>query len=290
MDRVTFPRQVELDSVTGLPPRKILDHDIPVLLRSMGAASLPLCAIMIDIDHFKKFNDKYGHDTGDLVLRHVSSIVRTAVRFRGEAYRYGGEEITVLMLNTTASEGLATAERICHHVDYSSIRANFRGSMENLSVQVSLGVASTEEVSGSELIVSADQALYKAKSSGRNQAVLFNTEAVGNSATTLIDVKYPGNTSITGGTYILLKKWFSIDNPLNIEAREIKDPNSDITDIAEDVPLPSCGLVKAEIRGKVSEIERRKKSTYFKLEVKSELIDLMFKYIQDSRNASDQDT
>jgi len=287
MDMVTFPRQVELDPVTHLPPRKILDHDIPLLLRAMAASSLPLCAIMIDIDHFKKFNDRHGHDVGDMVLKHVSSIVRNAVRYKGEAYRYGGEEITVLMLNTTLNEGAETAERICRKVEYSSLEVNSGGKVQELSVQISLGVASTEQVSGSELIVSADQALLKAKNTGRNHAEVYKEAMITEEAITRIDVTYPGVTSIQGNNYILLKKWYSMDNPLNIGAREIKDLNTDITYISEETSSPSMGLVVAEIRGKVSDIEVRSKHTFFKLEVRNDVIDLMFKYIQDSRNAQD---
>ena len=287
MDEVTFPRQVELDPVTGLPPRKILDHDIPLLLRAMAASSLPLCAIMIDIDHFKKFNDRHGHDVGDMVLNHVSSLVRTSVRYRGEAYRYGGEEITVLMLNTSLAEGAVTAERICRLVEYSSLEVSPGGKKQDLSVQISLGVASTEQVSGSELIIAADQALLKAKNTGRNHAEIYKKAMVTEGAITRIDVTYPGITSIQGNNYILLKKWYSMDNPLNIGAREIKDLNTDITYISEETSRPSLGLVEAEIRGKVSDIEVRSKHTFFKLEVRNDVIDLMFKYIQDSRNAKD---
>jgi len=282
--KVSFPRMVELDPVTGLPPRKTLDGDLPVLLRAMAAESLPMCSIMIDIDHFKKFNDKYGHDIGDLVLKHVSTLIRKTVRFRGEAYRYGGEEITVLMLNTTASEGLATAERICSAVGGSDVEVTIKGQLQKLSVQISLGVASTEDVAGAEVLVSSDQALYNAKSWGRNQAVLFSADRVKESPTTLIDVHFPAMSTILGGNYILLKKWFSYDNPTEIEAREIKDPNNDSSEIADRAPLPACRLVEAEIRGRVSNIERRGNHTDFKFEVKSEIIDLMFKYIQDSRN------
>ena len=285
MSQVSFPRMVELDAVTGLPPRKILDHDLPVLLKSMGTTGLPMCSIMIDIDHFKKFNDRYGHDIGDLVLRHVSSLIRKTVKFRGEAYRYGGEEITVLMLNTNSAEGFATAERICAVVGNSEVMAMVKGKEQPLSVRISLGVASTDTVEGSALLVSSDQALYNAKSNGRNQAVLFLNGSQKVVSTTVIDVHFPSQSAILGGNYILLKKWFSYSNPTDIEAREIKDPNTDSSEYADGVN-PPYGLVKAEIRGRVSEIERRGNHTYFKFEVKSEIIDLMFKYIQDTRNAN----
>lgn len=285
MDSVTFPRMVELDTVTGLPPRKMLDHDLPLLLRSMGAAGLPMCSIMVDIDHFKKFNDKHGHDIGDLVLHHVSSLIRKAVRFRGEAYRYGGEEITVLMLNTNGTEGLATAERICSVVENSEVIAVVNGVEQPLCVQISLGVASTDTVAGSELLVSSDRALYNAKSNGRNQAILFRSDRKNEVSTTIIDVHFPSRSAIAGGSYVLLKKWFSFGSITEIEAREIKDPNTDSNEFAEG-PIPPYGIVEAEIRGRVSEIERRESHTYFKFEVKSYIIDLMFKYIQDTRNAN----
>jgi len=287
MDRVTFPRQVEEDAVTGMPPRKILDHDIPMLLRSMGTAGLPLCAIMIDIDHFKKLNDKHGHDVGDLVLRHVASTVRKAVRFRGEAYRYGGEEITVLMLNTSLAEGAATAERLCRAVENSRVEAVVQGEKREFSVQISLGVASTEQVSGSELIVSADQALLVAKETGRNHAEVYDKARTRSGETTRIDVTFFGTpVPIQGNNYILLKKWYAIDNPLNIGVLEMKDLDHDATYVGDkNMPLPSGGLLEAEIRGKVKEIEVRSNRMFFKLEVRNEVIDLMFKYIQDSGNA-----
>ncbi len=285
MDTVSFPRMVELDTVTGLPPRKMLDHDLPLLLRSMGTSGLPMCSIMIDIDHFKIFNDKYGHDIGDLVLHHVSSLIRRAVKFRGEAYRYGGEEITVLMLNTTGSEGLATAERICLLIENSEVLAMVDGEELPLSVRISLGVASTDTVVGSELLVSSDRALYNAKGNGRNQAILFRNDRKQVVNTTIIDVHFPSRSAILGGSYILLKRWFSYSNPTEIEAREIKDPNHDSSEFAEG-PTPPLGIVEAEIRGRVSKIERRGNHTYFKFEVKSYIIDLMIKYIQDTRNAN----
>lgn len=109
-------RSDELDPVTRIPPRKSLDQDIPELLHQMGSRGGPLSALMVDIDDFKKFNDTYGHDVGDMVLQHVAGLIRNAVVFRGEAYRYGGEEITVLLPNASPEEALCTAERICHTV------------------------------------------------------------------------------------------------------------------------------------------------------------------------------
>lgn len=332
MKSVSFPRQVELDVVTGLPPRKILDADLPILLRSMAGANLPLCSIMIDIDHFKIFNDTYGHDIGDCVLKHVSSLIRNAVKFKGEAYRYGGEEITVLMLNTTAKEGLATAERICRLVDSSSIDISHGGKnkvvsadipadkkvptgeqmvaskpadyeiedpskSKSVSVQISLGVASTEQkISGEELIVTSDLALYKAKDNGRNQAVLFDSK-IRNEVTTLsIHVHFPGRSVIRGGSYVLLKSWYCKRDLTEIEAIEIKDPGNDSTDKVPSREVPQGSLIDAEIRGKVSNVVRRSDTfvddadnivridnhTDFEFEVKEDIVELMYKYISDT--------
>ncbi len=333
MNSVSFPRQVELDTVTGLPPRKILDSDLPILLRSMAAANLPLCSIMIDIDHFKIFNDTYGHNIGDKVLRHVSSLIRDAVKFKGEAYRYGGEEITVLMLNTTANEGLATAERICKLVDNSSIDISsggkkkaasadysveknipFEKSMvaseplkyvvedciknQTVSVQISLGVASTEQgIPGEELIVTSDLALYKAKEDGRNQAVLFDKK-IRNEVTTLkIHVHFPGRSVIRGGSYVLLKSWYCKRDLTEIEAIEVKDPGNDSIDKVSTREVPQGSLIDAEIRGKVSNVVRRSDTfvddkdnivridnhTDFEFEVKEDIVELMYKYISDTQ-------
>jgi diguanylate cyclase (GGDEF)-like protein len=280
-----FPWSGELDSVTGIPPRKALDISLPLLLRIMGEEELPLSAIMIDIDHFKNFNDKWGHDTGDRVLRHVSTIIRGSVRYRGEAYRYGGEEITVLLPNVLSDEASETAERIRQSVYNSPLKNQSRaddGSLSvPLSVSISLGVSTFPSVAGSELLVAADQALYDAKKEGRNRINIFNSVKKNESSPVILNVRFPAASSISEGSYIILARWFRHRGELTeIEAREISDPGRGLREFAEG-PVPPGGPVTAEIRGRVTSVERRGDSTFFSFEVEAEVLDLMYHHLKD---------
>lgn len=276
---VRFPRQEDLDAVTGIPQRKHLDNDLPEMLRRLGPCGLPLSVIMVDIDNFKLFNDKHGHDVGDKVLRHVAGIIRESVRYRGEAYRYGGEEITVILPNTISPEGLATAERLCLKVSGNPLKVP---GGDPLPVSVSLGVASTEMVSGEEILVSADMALLQAKKDGKNRACLFDAKKERHVDNVKVDVFYPGHSSISVGGFINLCRWFSHGNdPLDIEAREIFIPGSGCREIAEG-GVPRAGLVGNEIRGRVvGEIQRQGAATWFTLEVDGDMFEHMVRCLSE---------
>ncbi len=284
-ERFSFPYRGELDSVTQLPPRKALDHDLPILLRTLGRENLSLSAIMVDIDHFKKFNDRWGHDIGDMVLEHVSGLIRRSVRYRGEAYRYGGEEITVLLPNATGEEALVTAEHICKLVYETPLVLDRKKSAEDdenipLIVSISLGVSSFPIVEGSELLVCADTALYRAKNEGRNQAVLFDSEKKDSNPPVVLNVRFPAPSSISEGSYIILARWFRYRGELTeIEVRELSDPGRCVREIAEGTTPPE-GVVTAEIRGRVTGVERRGNSTFFTFEVEPEILNLMFHHLE----------
>ncbi|MCK5065750.1 MAG: GGDEF domain-containing protein [Candidatus Fermentibacteraceae bacterium] len=283
--QLKYPWTGELDSVTGIPPRKALDQNLPLLLRIMGKESMPLSVIMIDIDHFKKFNDRWGHDTGDQVLRHVCGILRRTVKYRGEAYRYGGEEITILLPNTSSAEAMATAEHIRELIYRSPLEPIDGTSSESseipLAVTVSLGVSTFPDVAGSELLVAADQALYIAKREGRNRAAFYDSTVKDDSSQVTLNVRFPAASSISEGSFIILTRWFRHRGELTeIEAREISDPGRGLREFAEG-PVPPGGPVTAEIRGRVAAVERRGNSTFFSFEVEAEVLDLMFHHLKD---------
>lgn len=283
--RLEFPWTGELDAVTGIPPRKALDGSLPLLLRIMGEEDLPLSVIMIDIDHFKKFNDRWGHDTGDRVLRHVSRIIREAVTYRGEAYRYGGEEITLLLPNTSSDEASITAERIRRSIYDSPLKRQSGEENESsqipLSVTISLGVSTFPSVAGSELLVAADQALFDAKKGGRNRVAVYTSGKKDDSSPVVLDVRFPAASSVSEGSYIILTRWFRHRGELTeIEAREISDPGRNRREFAEG-PVPPGGYITAEIRGRVTAVERRGSSTFFSFEVEAEVLDLMFHHLKD---------
>ena len=126
--------------------------------------------ILIDIDFFKKFNDTYGHQSGDCVLKQVANILKKNSRTSDIACRYGGEEMSIILTNTNKNEAIITAEKICNAVRNNKfILANG----EKVTVTISVGVA-TVGLNGEkpqELIEYSDKCLYKAKESGRNQVV-----------------------------------------------------------------------------------------------------------------------
>jgi diguanylate cyclase (GGDEF)-like protein len=161
------PQPQDTDKMLALLNRGKFDADLPRVLSQYDKTAFPVALCMLDIDHFKAFNDNYGHQSGDKVLQHTATLLRNIVGSKGSCYRYGGEELCVILPNYTRSEVEPLAERI-------------RAGIENLrldglpQVTVSLGVAITEttgyEAKG--LIEAADDHLYKAKNSGRNRIAL----------------------------------------------------------------------------------------------------------------------
>ena len=130
--------------------------------------------LMIDIDHFKAFNDHYGHPEGDAVLSQLAKVLRSAVQRPGDAVaRYGGEEFTVVLPLTHAVGARAIAQRIQDRLAEEDI-VNLASPLGE-RVTVSIGLASmvpSSDQTASELIAAADQALYEAKKSGRNQIAI----------------------------------------------------------------------------------------------------------------------
>jgi diguanylate cyclase (GGDEF)-like protein len=152
------------DPLTGLFNRRFLNESLK--RHSAERGSEPLACLMIDIDHFKRFNDAFGHDAGDMVMQYVGQIVREMVGSVGTAYRYGGEEFTVLLPGSSEHDGVEFAEALRHKI--SSATLSHAGKMLG-TVTVSLGAAASPGDGSIETLVTrADAALLKAKSEGRN--------------------------------------------------------------------------------------------------------------------------
>lgn len=170
-----------LDELTNLPSRRALTQMITTLGKTYSIA-------MVDVDHFKKFNDKYGHDIGDQVLKKLASQLRQ-VR-GGKAFRYGGEEFTVLFPNKNLHEAKMFCEELCKNVANSPfmLRNKKRPKTKKedgnnkpnqkqakpLKITISIGLAerSADLVKAEDVIKQADKALYKAKNNGRNQVAI----------------------------------------------------------------------------------------------------------------------
>jgi diguanylate cyclase (GGDEF)-like protein len=126
--------------------------------------------VMVDIDHFKQFNDRHGHQVGDLVLQTVAHTLHEAVRTMDIVARYGGEEFSLIFPETRKEDAARIAERLRRSVAETAVDA---GTGEPLRVTISLGVATFPQDARDirELIAKADQAMYRAKGNGRNQVV-----------------------------------------------------------------------------------------------------------------------
>jgi diguanylate cyclase (GGDEF)-like protein/PAS domain S-box-containing protein len=158
------------DPLTGLYNRRYLDETLPRELQRATRHRSSVGIIMLDIDHFKRFNDIYGHDGGDALLRAVGTFLQTNIRGDDIACRYGGEEFTLVLPGASLVDTQQRAEAVRAGVQALVVE---HAGQELTHVTVSLGVAvfSDYRTTADMLIRAADQALYQAKRSGRNQVV-----------------------------------------------------------------------------------------------------------------------
>ena len=158
-----------LDALTNLNNRRQFEARLKQEIASTKRQKNPLCAMMIDIDFFKKVNDTYGHASGDEVLRTVASVIKAHLRESDIPARYGGEEFAVLLPYTKIEEAQIVGERLRKAVEATAV------SIDKLTINVtiSMGLAEfTPEQTGEELFKCADKALYEAKESGRNKVCI----------------------------------------------------------------------------------------------------------------------
>ena len=160
------------DPLTGLHNRRYMSGQLgPLVSRARTEGVEPVAALLIDIDHFKRINDTFGHDIGDEVLREFAVRVATNVRAIDLACRLGGEEFVVVMPDTPLEDALRIAERLRLHISGSPFRVS--SLTEPLLVTISIGVAATlgEGDTPDALLKRADGAVYEAKAAGRNQVI-----------------------------------------------------------------------------------------------------------------------
>ena len=153
------------DELTNLPGRRALMEDMAKLGRRYSLA-------MCDIDHFKKFNDTYGHDTGDEVLKMVATKL-SEVKGGGKAYRYGGEEFTILFPSKGVDESFVYVDAIRQNIASTPFRVRGKKSSKNIFVHISAGIVenSSDDNDVFAVMKRADNALYKAKKAGRNRVI-----------------------------------------------------------------------------------------------------------------------
>ncbi len=173
-------RESITDPLTGMYNRRHLDRRLVEEVERARRYGYPLSIMLFDIDHFKKINDQHGHQLGDVVLKNLARIFAGAVRRTDIVARYGGEEILIITPHTEISEAFDLAERIRLLVQESEV-ADFRtqAGRQPIHVTISAGVAELQEEMDStrSLIELADEALYQAKSDGRNRVIPAKSDA-----------------------------------------------------------------------------------------------------------------
>lgn len=164
-----------MDALTGVANRRFFERRLGEEIERWFRRVEPLTCMLVDVDHFKTVNDRFGHQTGDRVLQEIAALLGRDLRAADMLARYGGEEFVLLLPNTTATQATTIAQRICAHAAHH----RFRDGDPALAVTVSIGVACLDadseldgDAPGVWLLQQADAALYRAKQEGRNRVVL----------------------------------------------------------------------------------------------------------------------
>ncbi|MDT7515498.1 sensor domain-containing diguanylate cyclase [Rhodoferax mekongensis] len=163
------------DALTGIANRRKLDERMTLELSRLARHAVPLSLLLIDVDHFKRYNDTYGHPEGDAALRKVAAVLASCSRQQDLAARFGGEEFAVLLPNTDESGARSVAEKIMQGM--SALNIPHAQSPTSPRLSVSIGGTTWLEIQsgGAETLISqADKALYVAKRDGRMRASFYN--------------------------------------------------------------------------------------------------------------------
>ncbi|MFF2446394.1 sensor domain-containing diguanylate cyclase [Neobacillus sp. NPDC058068] len=156
------------DKLTGIPNRRLFQEKLEEQIELYHKGEKTFSLLIIDIDHFKKVNDTYGHQIGDIVLVKLANILKTQVRPEDIAARLGGEEFVIILPHTDVGEALLMAQKVNQEVELAEWK-------ETGSLTVSVGAATfTAKDSEASILKNADQALYASKENGRNRATHFS--------------------------------------------------------------------------------------------------------------------
>jgi two-component system, cell cycle response regulator len=162
----TFEQAALTDPLTGTNNRRFFDHALREYMDAFGRIDRPLGLLLVDLDHFKRINDTYGHDVGDIVLREVADCLRACTRYHDVLARLGGEEFAVIVPNLPEAALQAFSQRLCRAIGEMPIPA----ADIRVRVTASIGMALWDKAeSAEELYRRADVQLYQAKRAGRNQ-------------------------------------------------------------------------------------------------------------------------
>ena len=165
----------ETDALTDIPNRMAYEERLIKETQSTKRTNSPLSLLIIDIDHFKQYNDGYGHDDGDIALKKVATSIRDSLpRDTDFVARIGGEEFVVLLPHTASEGAMRVAEIIRKNITACNIEHSFSNDENTLTVSIGIASLSGRDTDINKIFKQADTALYKAKDNGRNQCVEFS--------------------------------------------------------------------------------------------------------------------
>lgn len=163
-------RQAVIDDLTGLPNRRGGMDKLEALHRDSRRKKRPYCLAMMDLDHFKRVNDQYGHHKGDIVLREFAQLAKSMLRGSDVCFRYGGEEFVLLLPETRLEDGRAVAERLRGAWSEKRVPLQDRKYLQS-TISIGMTQYGSRDVSYEQLLLTSDKALYEAKNNGRNRCV-----------------------------------------------------------------------------------------------------------------------
>ena len=167
----SYMREARTDGLTGVANRRAFDQELERRFAHWQRQGVPFCVTLVDVDHFKKFNDEYGHQVGDEVLQGVAHVLANTSRDMDLVARYGGEEFAIIMPGTT----LEGASRVSSRVVKAISEHTFESGGGEFHITASAGASEIQSTGGAEGVVkSADAALYAAKAAGRNRGYVHD--------------------------------------------------------------------------------------------------------------------
>jgi diguanylate cyclase (GGDEF)-like protein len=169
---------IHIDDVTGLFNQRKLYKDLKILIEQHEKTQSPFCVLFIDIDHFKKVNDSYGHLIGTKLLEDVAFDIKKLLRDADISYRYGGDEFVIILADSQADSGKIVGERILSQIKSRTYEFGDEENLKKLQLSVSIGVAEFpgDARTSDEVLALADRMMYEAKESGRG--LVFNTSDI----------------------------------------------------------------------------------------------------------------
>lgn len=153
------------DALTGVYDRKQYDNDLPIVVAGCISSSRPISLAIIDIDHFKEFNDAYGHDIGDRVLQEAAHAMKASCEGKGRCYRWGGDEFVIVLPNYTSAEATTLAERIRS----AALKVRVEGCPDSFTVSAGVAEHRGQAPDPDQLFKDADSALREVKKSGKDR-------------------------------------------------------------------------------------------------------------------------